>query len=191
MRRHHRSPGISTFAPREKLVRTSFAMTLALIIALAAAERVLADGSGDPTAVKNEEGKYFDKDGTPTYKVGGDGTVDWFTYSGFRRYHSECHVCHGPAGEGSTYAPALKSSLKTMSYPEYLDIVVNGRKNVNTADQNVMPAFGLNSNVMCFNDDIFVYLRARANDAIGRNRPEKREPKPDAAGKAETSCLGG
>jgi len=35
----------------------------------------LADGSGDPTAVKDEDGKYFDKAGDPTYKVGTDGTV--------------------------------------------------------------------------------------------------------------------
>jgi hypothetical protein len=28
-----------------------------------------ADGSGDPTAVKQEDGKYYDKDGNPTYKV--------------------------------------------------------------------------------------------------------------------------
>ena len=74
-----------------------------------------ADGSGDPTAVKNEDGKYYDKDGDPTYKVQSDGTVDWYTYSGFRRYHSDCHVCHGPDGEGSSYAPALSNSLKTMS----------------------------------------------------------------------------
>jgi len=43
----------------------------------------LADGSGDPAAVKNEDGKYFDKDGNPTYKVKSDGTVDWYTYSGY------------------------------------------------------------------------------------------------------------
>ena len=37
-----------------------------------------------------------------------------------------------------------------------------------------MPAFGTNPNVMCYIDDLYVYLRARANDAIGRVRPEKR-----------------
>src|SRR5262245_38003278 len=47
-----------------------------------------ADGSGDPAAVKNEGGKYYDKEGNPTFKVQSDGTVDWSTYSGFRRYHS-------------------------------------------------------------------------------------------------------
>ena len=76
-----------------------------------------ADGSGDPAAVKNEDGKYYDREGNPTYKVQADGTVDWVTYSGYRRYHADCHVCHGPDGEGSSYGPALSNSLKTMNYP--------------------------------------------------------------------------
>ena len=58
------------------------------------------DGSGNPAAVKDDNGKYYDKDGNPTYKVAAEGTVDWYTYSGYRRYHSDCHVCHGPDGEG-------------------------------------------------------------------------------------------
>src|SRR3954468_559150 len=149
-----------------------------------------ADGSGDPVAVKNEDGKYYDKDGNPTYKIAADGTVDWYTYSGFRRYHSECHVCHGPDGEGSTYAPGLKESLKTMNYGDFLGIVASGRKNVTTSQENVMPAFGDNVNVSCYMDDIFVYLRARANDAWGRQRPAKREPKPEAYTKAEEACVG-
>ena len=41
-----------------------------------------------------------------------------------------------------------------------------------------MPAFGDNQNVMCYIDDIFVYLRARANDAVPRGRPAKHEDKP-------------
>ena len=49
------------------------------------------------------------------------------THSGFRRYHAECHVCHGPEGEGSTYAPALVDSMKTMTYDEYLGVVASGR----------------------------------------------------------------
>ena len=148
------------------------------------------DGSGDPAAVKDEDGKYYDKEGNPTFKIQPDGTVDWFTYSGFRRYHSDCHVCHGPDGEGSSYAPALSQSLKTMDYSEYSSVVVNGRKNVNTAQENVMPAFGLNRNVMCYFDDIFIYLRARANDVIPRGRPQKRANKPMSATDAENSCLG-
>src|SRR6187549_2812586 len=141
----------------------------------------IADGPVDPAAVKSEDGKYFDKEGNPTFKVAADGTVDWYTSSGYRRYHSECHVCHGPDGMGSTYAPALKDSLKTMSYGDFVGVVASGRKNGNS----VMPALGDNPNVACYMDDFYIYLRARANDAVGRVRPAKREEKPKAYTEAE------
>jgi methanol metabolism-related c-type cytochrome len=165
------------------------AAALAVLALVASAGIASADGSGDPAPVKDEDGKYFDKAGNPTYKIQ-DGSVDWYTYSGYRRYHSECHVCHGPDGEGSTYAPGLKNSLRTMSYSDFTTLVINGRKNVNTASETVMPAFGTNPNVMCYLDDIYVYLRARANDAWGRARPSKHEDKPQAAQQAENTCMG-
>src|ERR1700736_2031398 len=150
----------------------------------------LPEGASDPAAVKSEDGKYLDTEGNPTFKVAADGGVDWYTYSGYRRYHSECHVCHGPDGMGSTYAPALTNSLKTMSYGDFLGIVASGRKNVTTSQENVMPAFGDNPNVACYMDDLYIYLRARANNAVGRVRPPKHEDKPEAYTKAETSCMG-
>ena len=149
-----------------------------------------AEGPGDPAVASSDNGKYSDKDGNPTYKIGADGTVDWYTYSGYRRYHSDCHVCHGPNGEGSSYAPALANSLKSMNYSDFTEVVTNGRKNVNQASDNVMPAFATNVNVMCFIDDIYVYLRARANNAIPGGRPPSHEDKPEAAKEAETSCTG-
>jgi len=162
-----------------------------LVFAMASAVGgVRADGPGDPTAVKQEDGKYLDKEGDPTYKIEADGTVDWYTYSGYRRYHSECHVCHGPDGEGSTYAPALKNSLKTLSYGDFLGVIASGRKSVSSSQESVMPAFGSNVNVACYMDDLYVYLRARANEAWGRQRPAKREAKPEAYTKAEESCIG-
>src|ERR1700730_14375952 len=85
-------------------------------IALAASGSIaVAETAVNPAAVKSENGKYLEQDGNSTFKVGSDGSVHWYTYSGFRRDHSECHVCHGPDGMGSTYAPALKDTLKTMS----------------------------------------------------------------------------
>jgi hypothetical protein len=39
-------------------------------------------------------------------------------------------------------------------------------------------------------DDLYVYLRARASDAVGRVRPAKHEDKPPAAQQAEDSCMG-
>jgi methanol metabolism-related c-type cytochrome len=184
--------GFDTRPAQEDMTVTHLMVAVALATGLlvAGAGLAFADGSGDPTAVSNDDGKYYDKEGNPTYRVQPDGTVDWSTYSGFRRYHSDCHVCHGPDGEGSTYAPALKNSLKTMRFSDFFSIVVNGRKNVNTAQDNVMPSFGTNPNVMCYLDDIFVYLRARANEAVPRGRPQKHEDKPESATKAENSCLG-
>ncbi len=123
------------------------------------------------------------------YRIAADGVVDWYTFSGFRRYHAECHVCHGPDGLGSSFAPALSESLKILSYDDFLEIVVNGRKVLGPARENVMPAFGENRNVMCFLDDIYAYLKARSDGALGRGRPNK-ESKPSEAAERDNACLG-
>ena len=168
------------------LVRAFF---LALLFAFGTA--AMAEAPGDPKAVTQDgKGKYVDAKGDPTFSVKPDGTVDWYTYSGFRRYHSECHVCHGPDGEGSTYAPALKDSMKTLNYAEYYGIVVGGKQTLGGGGNKVMPALGENKNVMCFIDDIYIYLRARSADAIGRGRPGKHDVKPPQASDAEQACLG-
>ncbi|MBS7544912.1 c-type cytochrome, methanol metabolism-related [Ancylobacter oerskovii] len=152
------------------------------------------DGSkthGGQEATKDDLGKYTLPDGSPTYHITSDGTLDWYAYSGYRRYHAECHVCHGPDGMGSTYAPALANSLKNLTYEQFTEIVVNGKKTVGvgTADQ-VMPAFGENLNVMCYLDDLYVYLKARADGAMDRTRPSKREDKTKAYGDNENQCFG-
>ena len=142
-------------------------------------------------AVKMEEnGMWVDKDGNPTDHISNDGKLDWFSFSGYRRYHSECHVCHGPDGMGSSYAPALKDSLQTMSYADFLGTVAAGRQNVSSSQNNVMPSFGDNKNVMCYINDIYVYLRARGNGDLDRTRPEKHLPKPKVYADAETACVG-
>lgn len=143
------------------------------------------------TAKKEKDGKWESADGSPTYQITNDGTVDWYTFSGFRRYHSECHVCHGPDGEGSTYAPGLIESLKTTSYPDFMLVVASGREVMRADKQSKMPALGDNPNVMCYIDDIYVYLKARADGGLPRGRPAKRVEKPAAADNAEKACFGG
>jgi methanol metabolism-related c-type cytochrome len=175
--------------PEDMLLRIIWFAGAAMIFVVSGGI-TLAENAVDPTAVKSEDGKYFDKEGNPTFKVAADGTVDWYTYSGYRRYHSECHVCHGPDGMGSTYAPALTDSVKTMSYGDFVSVVASGRKNVSSSQENVMPALGDNPNVACYMDDLYIYLRARANDAVGRARPAKKEDKPEAYTQAENSCMG-
>src|SRR5262249_18730412 len=130
------------------------------------------------------------KELNPTFKGQRDGTVDWSTYSGFRGYHSDCHVCHGPVGGGSSYAPTLSHVFNRMSYSYFDHFIVTWHRTAITPQESVMPSFGTNPNVMCYIEDIFVYLRARANDAIARGRPQKHEDKPEATTQAENSCLG-
>ncbi|MGF7161989.1 mono/diheme cytochrome c family protein [Rhodoligotrophos appendicifer] len=80
--------------------------------------------------------------------------------------------------------------MKTLNYGDFTEIVVNGRQVNNAAQHSVMPAFGLNQNVMCYLDDIYVYLRARAQGDLPRGRPAKREDKTEATREAENACLG-
>jgi hypothetical protein len=61
------------------------AFMVAAGLSVVSASLAFADGSGDPAAVKHDDGRYYDKEGNPTFKVQSDGTVDWFTYSGYRR----------------------------------------------------------------------------------------------------------
>jgi len=133
-----------------------------------------------------DDGRYFTEDDTPTFKVAEDGTLDWPSFSGFRRYHAECHVCHGPDGEGSTIAPKIKNSVVNMGYYDFYDVVVNGRKSGNS----VMPNFGDNPNVMCYLDDIYSYLLARGVDALPRGRPAKKERKSETFVEDEDACMG-
>jgi len=145
--------------------------------------------AADFAAAEERDGKFFTANETPTFSVADDGTVDWYTFSGFRRYHSECHVCHGPDGEGSSYAPALKESALNLGYWDFVAVVASGRQVVDAADNQVMPAFGLNKNVMCYVDDIYTYLLARGAEAIPRGRPAKRAAKPASFVEAENACM--
>ncbi len=168
---------------------TTLASVCALALLCAMSGAAVADGVTDPKATTHEGDKYLDVKGDPTYNVQADGTVDWATYSGYRRYHSECHVCHGPNAMGSSYAPALKDSLKTIGYQEFYGIVVGGKQEVNSANDKVMPAFADNKNVMCYLNDIYTYIRARSTDAIPEGRPGKHEEKTPETTKAEDECL--
>src|SRR5437868_15463855 len=96
-----------------------------------------------------------------------DGKVDKKTFNGWRRYTESCMRCHGPDGAGSSYAPSLTESLKSMSEDDFKDVVVNGRKNVNTASENVMPPFGEAEDVVTYLDDIYGYLKARSDGVVG------------------------
>ena len=101
-----------------------------------------------------------------------DGKVDMNTYKGYLYYGDQCMRCHGPDGMGSSYAPNLTQSLKAMTKEQVENTIINGRKDVNTSNQNVMPSFGTNEDVVENIDNIYAYLLARSDGALGRGHPE-------------------
>ena len=98
------------------------------------------------------------------------GWMDFATYKGWRAYHAECHVCHGPDAMGSTYAPSLMVSVtQGLSYDDFFNVIINGRGEDEGAQKgNVMPAYGANTNVAPHVEDIFRYVKARADGKIRR-----------------------
>ena len=98
------------------------------------------------------------------------GWMDFATYKGWRAYHAECHVCHGPDAMGSTYAPSLMTSINEgLSFDDFYAVIMNGRGEAEGAQKgNVMPAFGANTNVAPHVEDMYRYVKARADDKIRR-----------------------
>jgi methanol metabolism-related c-type cytochrome len=139
---------------------------------------------------KFEDGRYRNKDGDPQPIVTKQYMVDWGTWNGFRRYHDACHVCHGPNALGSTFAPALKDSLKTMDYSTFVATVSGGKKENKGGTLFVMPSFGEDKNIMCYLDDIYTYIKARSLDILPPGRPNGREDISDEARKAADDCTG-
>ncbi len=110
------------------------------------------------------------------YVVKNGNKVDMTTYKGYLYYGDQCMRCHGPDGAGSSYAPNLTQSLKVMSKEDVENTIINGRKHVNSSNDKVMPAFGTNEDVVENMDNIYAYLLARSDGALGRGHPEHLEP---------------
>ena len=108
----------------------------------------------------------------PVYVVKND-LVDQHVYNGFRRYGESCLRCHGPDGAGSSYAPSLVNSLQHLDYEQFANTVINGKQQVNAAQNQVMPAFGTTEDVVLYMDDIYGYLKARSDGKLGRGRPTR------------------
>ena len=139
---------------------------------------------------KFTDGRYRNKEGDPQPVVTKDYMVDWGTWNGFRRYHDACHVCHGPNALGSTFAPSLADSLKTMDYGTFVATVSGGRTVNRAGTTYVMPSFGSDRNIMCYIDDIYTYIKARSTDAMPAGRPAGREDVAPETQKAANDCTG-
>ncbi len=106
------------------------------------------------------------------YTVKDGDKVDMNTYKGFLYYGDACMRCHGPDGLGSSYAPNLTQSLKRLSKEQVENTIINGKKEVSQASDLVMPSFGTNEDVVDNMENIYAYLLARSDGALGRGHPE-------------------
>ena len=119
---------------------------------------LLLAGSPVPSAVAQE--------GTAADKL--IQAVDAKIYNGFRRYHAGCNHCHGPDGMGSTIGPPLVDRLPEIE--AFRLVVREGRSN----GTSVMRGFAGDPNVAPYVDDIYAYLKERADGTLGRGRPIRR-----------------
>lgn len=97
--------------------------------------------------------------------AGSSDTVDARAVSGYRRYNAGCNHCHGPDGVGSAFAPPLIEKL--VDADAFRRVVLYGK----ASGVSVMKGFADDPNVAPYIDDIYAYLKARADGAIGRGRP--------------------
>ncbi len=126
--------------------------------------------------------------------------VDKSTYLGWRVYHSVCYSCHGVDATGTSVAPDLVERVRTMSAENFVDKVLTryritlGYDEVASDDNTavrqafleqvmkyergelIMPAWERDPNVKPHVLDLYGYLRARADGALGPGRPGQIEP---------------
>lgn len=101
------------------------------------------------------------------YKVIDGYKVDAETMKGFRAWRAAaCDRCHGANQEGLV-GPSLLVSMKTLSKDEFIVTVKNGR-----LDKG-MQSFGNSPVVMDNIDQLYAYLKGRADGAITRAKVEE------------------
>ena len=164
--------------------------------AAASPENAEVMAAAKEAGVEFVDGRYRDKEGNPVPVVTKDYKVDWGTWDGFRRYHDACHVCHGPNAGGSTFAPSLADSLQTIDYGTFMGVVAGGRVADRGGTKYVMPAFGEDRNVMCYIDNIYTYIKARAlntkdpKTGMPAGRPVGRQDIAPEVKQAAAECMG-
>jgi len=87
--------------------------------------------------------------------------IDLWLTRGFRAF-SQCQVCHGLDGSGSTIAPSLLSKIKELDKERFYDAIKNGFQ----GQIGVMPPWKENPNVMKYIDNLYVYLMARSDGVL-------------------------
>lgn len=130
------------------------------------------------------------------YRIAG-GKVDQSTYLGWRAFHSGCHMCHGVDGTGTSAAPNLVERVKQLSAHDFTVKVLTSYRLVFQSDEAgaddstairagfveevlrrergdlVMPAWEHDDKMRPHVLDLYAYLRARADGALGPGEPKR------------------
>ena len=100
-------------------------------------------------------------------------TLDSDTYQGWKQFELNCSRCHGEYAVGTSFAPALVVSLKdggTIPTKEvFITTVCAGRP------EKVMPSWCTLGLEMSKIEQIYRYVKARADDKIAIGRPALKE----------------
>lgn len=102
------------------------------------------------------------------YTVTNGNELDIESYNGFKLYRNWCARCHGTYGQGMA-GPNLAESLGVISKDEFFSTVENGK----SGTIGSMPAWSSNPKVMEGREQLYRYLKARADGAIGEVKPKK------------------
>lgn len=100
------------------------------------------------------------------YTVTEGNKLDAETYQGYLLYRNWCARCHGTFAQGLA-GPNLAKSLKQTQKDEFMQVLVKGKK----GRIGIMPGFNDNPQVINGREQLYNYLRARADNAIGPVQP--------------------
>jgi hypothetical protein len=124
-----------------------------------------------------------------------DNKVDHSTFLGWRVFQSTCYICHGVDATGTAIAPDLTERVKTMTAQDFIIAVLyrypiivgfeagsgDDLKALREAfleelrkhdgGELRMPAWDNDPNIKPHVLDLYAYLRARADGALGPGRP--------------------
>ena len=160
-------------------------LTLSFFICTFFSNKVMADGHAN--FEWSPEKPYYVIE-NPNAEGSEKQAINKESYYGYRIFHQNCHVCHGKAARGSSFAPNLLDSYKYAKegkktgngqsydtpYDWFLDTVVNGYKREVAGTHYVMPGHGEVVDVMNNIDGIYGYIAAMAEGKLTTtNRPGK------------------
>jgi len=139
------------------------------------------------------------------YRIAANGRVDAGTYNGWRVFHSACFGCHGTGGVGTSLAPSLVERIKNLTPRAFAAKVLTSYRLVPADDdsnagrdalldevmkrdrrargQVVMPAWEGDAQVPVHVLDLYAYLNARADGALGPGRPKTAAPQARSPGR--------